>query len=113
MTVHDHRAASMTAETAFATVAALEAEVTKVIVGQQALIRRLLTALFAAIPFATARAPQARAGCGHALLEVVPRVAKTLTATTLGQAISAPFQPVPRTPDFLTSLILVTHVHRA
>ncbi|HKB12586.1 MAG TPA: AAA family ATPase [Vicinamibacterales bacterium] len=113
MTVHDHRAASMTAETAFATVAALEAEVTKVIVGQQALIRRLLTALFAAIPFATARTPQARAGCGHVLLEGVPGVAKTLTATTLAQAISARFQRIQLTPDLLPADILGTRVYDA
>jgi len=62
MSVQDRLAVSSdtSAEHAFATIAALEAEVGTVIVGQQLLIRRLLTGLFAAIPFATARA-QARA----------------------------------------------------
>jgi hypothetical protein len=49
--------------------------------------------LFAAIPFATTRS-EARAGCGHILLEGVPGVAKTLTATTLAHAISARFQRI-------------------
>ncbi|MEO6235444.1 MAG: AAA family ATPase, partial [Vicinamibacterales bacterium] len=75
----------------------LEHEIGKVIVGQHLLIRRMLTALFAAIPFAVSQG-RARAGCGHLLLEGVPGVAKTLTATTLAQAISAKFQRVQLTP---------------
>ncbi len=101
----------MNAERAFATVAALEAEVATVIIGQRLLIRRLLTGLFAAIPFA-ARA-QARAGCGHVLLEGVPGVAKTLTATTLAQAIAARFQRIQLTPDLLPADILGTRVYDA
>ena len=114
MSVHDRlaRTSDFSAETAFATVAGLEAEVAKAIVGQHLLIRRLLTALFAAIPFATARA-QARAGCGHVLLEGVPGVAKTLTATTLAQAISARFQRIQLTPDLLPADILGTRVYDA
>src|SRR5438270_3079499 len=83
-----------------------------VIVVQRVLIRRLLTGLFAAIPFATARA-QARAGCGHVLLEGVPGVAKTLTATTLAQAISARFQRIQLTPDLLPADILGTRIYDA
>ena len=101
-----------TIEGAFAAVAALEAEVAKVIVGQPVLIRRLLTGLFAAIPFATARA-HARVGCGHVLLEGVPGVAKTLTATTLAQAIAARFQRIQLTPDLLPADILGTRVYEA
>jgi len=114
MSVHDRlaRTSDFSAETAFATVAGLEAEVAKAIVGQHLLIRRLLTALFAAIPFATSRA-QARAGCGHVLLEGVPGVAKTLTATTLAQAISARFQRIQLTPDLLPADILGTRVYDA
>ena len=114
MSVHDRlaRTSDFNAETAFATVAGLEAEVAKAIVGQHLLIRRLLTALFAAIPFATSRA-QARAGCGHVLLEGVPGVAKTLTATTLAQAISARFQRIQLTPDLLPADILGTRVYDA
>jgi MoxR-like ATPase len=113
MSLHELAVSSdVSAERAFAAVAALEAEVGKVIVGQHALIRRLLTGLFAAIPFSTARA-HTRAGCGHVLLEGVPGVAKTLTATTLAQAISARFQRIQLTPDLLPADILGTRIYDA
>ena len=101
-----------TAEQAFAIISALEQEIGKVIVGQHELIRRLLTGLFAAIPFATSRG-RARAGCGHVLLEGVPGVAKTLTATTIAQAISARFQRIQLTPDLLPADILGTRIYDA
>jgi len=93
-------------------VSGLETEIAKVIVGQHTLIRRMLTALFAAIPFAASRG-KARTGCGHLLLEGVPGVAKTLTATTIAQAISAKFQRVQLTPDLLPADILGTRVYDA
>ena len=99
-------------ERAAAIVAALEAEIGKVIVGQHTLVRRLLTGLFAAIPFATARS-EVRAGCGHILLEGVPGVAKTLTATALAHAISARFQRIQLTPDLLPADVLGTRVYDA
>ena len=77
----------LTSEYAGDLIAGLESEIAKVIVGQHLLVRRLLTGLFAAIPFATKR-DQVHSGCGHILLEGVPGVAKTLTATTLARAIS-------------------------
>ena len=88
-------------EAALAMVSRLEAEIGQVIVGQATLIRRLLTGLFAAIPFANAEDGAARAGCGHVLLEGVPGVAKTLTATTLARAIDARFQRLQLTPDMM------------
>jgi len=102
----------LTPDAAAAIISGLELEIGKVVVGQQTLIRRLLTGLFAAIPFATARS-EARAGCGHILLEGVPGVAKTLTATTLAQAISARFQRIQLTPDLLPADILGTRVYDA
>ena len=93
-------------------IAGLEQEIGKVIVGQHTLVRRMLTALFAAIPFAASRG-KARTGCGHLLLEGVPGVAKTLTATTLAQAISAKFQRVQLTPDLLPADILGTRIYDA
>jgi MoxR-like ATPase len=93
-------------------VSGLEHEIGKVIVGQHILIRRMLTALFAAIPFAVSKG-RARSGCGHLLLEGVPGVAKTLTATTLAQAISAKFQRVQLTPDLLPADILGTRIYDA
>jgi MoxR-like ATPase len=100
------------AEHAAAIISGLESEIAKVIVGQHTLIRRLLTGLFAAIPFATARS-EARVGCGHILLEGVPGVAKTLTATTLAHAISARFQRIQLTPDLLPADILGTRIYDA
>ncbi|HJZ73633.1 MAG TPA: AAA family ATPase [Vicinamibacterales bacterium] len=114
MSLQDRLAVSseVSAEQAFAAIAGLEGEVGKVIVGQHVLIRRLLTGLLAAIPFATARA-QVRAGCGHVLLEGVPGVAKTLIATTLAQAIAARFQRIQLTPDLLPADILGTRIYDA
>jgi MoxR-like ATPase len=101
-----------TTDHAAGVIAGLESEIGKVIVGQHVLIRRLLTGLFAAIPFASSRGT-ARAGCGHLLLEGVPGVAKTLTATTLAHAISAKFQRIQLTPDLLPADILGTRVYDA
>src|SRR5207247_1517522 len=101
-----------TTDQAFSIVTALEQEIGKVIVGQHELIRRLLTGLFAAIPFATSKG-RARSGCGHILLEGVPGVAKTLTATTIAQAISARFQRIQLTPDLLPADILGTRIYDA
>src|SRR4029077_11814868 len=103
---------ALNAQAAADIVAGLEQEIGKVIVGQHILIRRMLTALFAAIPFAVSKG-RARSGCGHLLLEGVPGVAKTLTATTLAQAISAKFQRVQLTPDLLPADILGTRVYDA
>ena len=103
---------ALNAQAAGEIVTGLEHEIGKVIVGQHVLIRRMLTALFAAIPFAVSRG-RARSGCGHLLLEGVPGVAKTLTATTLAQAISAKFQRVQLTPDLLPADILGTRVYDA
>ena len=105
-------AADWSTEDALGLIGSLEAEIGKVIVGQHVLIRRLLTGLFAAIPFATADTG-ARVGCGHILLEGVPGVAKTLTATTLAQAISAKFQRIQLTPDMLPADILGTRIYDA
>ena len=106
----EHRA--LNAQAAGEIVASLEHEVGKVIVGQHTLIRRMLTGLFAAIPFAVSQG-RARAGCGHLLLEGVPGVAKTLTATTIAKAISAKFQRVQLTPDLLPADIIGTRIYDA
>jgi MoxR-like ATPase len=103
---------TLNAQTAGEIVAGLEQEIGKVIVGQHTLIKRMLTALFAAIPYAVSQG-RARSGCGHLLLEGVPGVAKTLTATTLAKAISAKFQRVQLTPDLLPADILGTRIYDA
>jgi MoxR-like ATPase len=101
-----------TADEALALIEGLEAEIAKTIVGQRILIRRLLTGLFAAIPFASA-GKGARVGCGHILLEGVPGVAKTLTATTLARAIAARFQRLQLTPDMMPADIIGTRIYEA
>ena len=104
--------ADISAEDAFETLQVLERETARVIVGQPVLIRRLLTGLFAAIPYAYTRS-ETRSGCGHVLLEGVPGVAKTLTITTLAHAISARFQRIQLTPDMLPADIVGTRIYDA
>ncbi|MBB2946356.1 MoxR-like ATPase [Actinoplanes lutulentus] len=72
-------------------------EVKKVIVGQDRLIERLLTALLAG---------------GHCLLEGVPGVAKTLAAETLAVAVGGTFHRIQFTPDLVPSDILGTRIYR-
>jgi MoxR-like ATPase len=93
-------------------VAALEREITRTVVGQPVLMRRLLTALFAAIPYAHTRGTT-EYGCGHVLLEGVPGVAKTLTATSIAQGISARFQRIQLTADMLPADIVGTRIYEA
>ena len=100
------------AHAALETVSVLEREVTRVVVGQPLLVRRLLTALFAAVPYAYTRS-ETRYGCGHVLLEGVPGVAKTLTVTTIAHAISARFQRIQLTPDMLPADIVGTRIYEA
>ena len=61
----------------------LKREVGKVIVGQDALLEKMLVALLAD---------------GHILIEGVPGLAKTLAVKTLAQAIHAQFQRIQFTP---------------
>src|ERR687894_2294601 len=72
-------------------------EVKKVIVGQDRLVERLMTALLAG---------------GHCLLEGVPGVAKTLAAETLAVAVGGTFHRIQFTPDLVPSDILGTRVYR-
>jgi MoxR-like ATPase len=102
----------MTAADARDRVARLEADVATVVVGQPHLIHRLVTALFSAIPF-TSSGGGSSVGCGHVLLEGVPGVAKTLTATTIARAISAEFHRIQLTPDLLPADIIGTRIYDA
>ncbi len=104
--------AAMTADSVFAAAEALAREVSTVVVGQTALVSRLLAALFSAIPYSFARSGS-RAGCGHVLLEGVPGVAKTLVATTIARAISASFQRIQLTPDMMPADIVGTRIYDA
>jgi len=90
----------------------IEEALSQVVVGQSALMRRLLTALFAAIPYSFASGEE-RAGCGHVLIEGVPGVAKTLTATTLAHLIAAGFQRIQLTPDLMPADVIGTRIYDA
>ncbi len=74
----------------------LEREIGRVIVGQKALVDRLLVALVAN---------------GHVLLEGVPGLAKTLTLKTLAAATRARFQRLQFTPDMLPADIVGTLIY--
>jgi MoxR-like ATPase len=72
-------------------------EVKKVIVGQDRVIERLMVALLAG---------------GHVLLEGVPGLAKTLTASTLATVAGGTFGRVQFTPDLLPADITGTRIYR-
>ncbi len=114
MTSHAASAASPAsrADDLLATTSALAADIRRVVVGQEYLTSRLLTALFASIPYSFTRS-DARAGCGHVLLEGLPGVAKTLMVTTIARLISASFQRVQLAPDLLPSDILGSRIYDA
>ncbi|NMC71722.1 MAG: AAA domain-containing protein [Myxococcales bacterium] len=71
-------------------------EIGKVIVGQKAMIERVLISLLTG---------------GHVLLEGVPGLAKTLAIRTITQAISAKFQRIQFTPDLLPADLVGTVVY--
>ena len=74
-------------------VARLRAEVAKAVVGQEAIVDRLVIALLIR---------------GHVLLEGVPGLAKTLLVKTLAGAIDATFHRIQFTPDLLPADITGT-----
>src|SRR6266540_4529617 len=71
-------------------------EVRKVIVGQKAMLDRLLIGLL---------------GGGHLLLEGVPGLAKTLSVKTLSDVIDAKFQRIQFTPDLLPADLIGTMIY--
>jgi MoxR-like ATPase len=71
-------------------------EINKVMVGQEALVERVLIALLAD---------------GHILLEGVPGLAKTLLIKTVAQAIHANFSRVQFTPDLLPADLMGTQIY--
>ncbi len=76
-------------------VAALELEIGKVIVGQKEMVQLLLTALLAD---------------GHVLIEGVPGTAKTLAAKLLARCLDIPFSRIQFTPDLMPSDVVGTPV---
>ena len=83
------------AESAF--VDRLTSEVGRVIVGQRAMIERVLIGLLTG---------------GHVLLEGVPGLAKTLTVRTIADALEMSFGRVQFTPDLLPADLIGTMIYR-
>jgi len=73
----------------------LQAELGKVIVGQEAVVEGTLIALFAG---------------GHVLLEGVPGLGKTLLVRTLGEVLGLSFNRIQFTPDLMPADILGTNI---
>lgn len=71
-------------------------EIGKVIVGQKAMVERLLIGLL---------------GNGHILLEGVPGLAKTLAIKTLAASMKAGFQRIQFTPDLLPADLIGTMIY--
>ncbi len=71
-------------------------EIGKVIVGQKAMVERLIIGLL---------------GNGHVLLEGVPGLAKTLAIKTLAAAMKAKFQRIQFTPDLLPADLIGTQIY--
>jgi MoxR-like ATPase len=72
-------------------------EIKRVIVGQDAMLERLLVALLTG---------------GHVLLEGVPGLAKTLTVKTLSEVVGGTFKRVQFTPDLVPADLVGTRIYR-
>lgn len=75
---------------------AVRAEIGRAVVGQEELVDRMLLGLLCN---------------GHVLLEGVPGIAKTLTATSLAKAVQAEFSRIQFTPDLLPGDLTGTLVY--
>src|SRR3954452_10196847 len=90
--IHDDEAAVRRLRAARA---ALKAEIAKVVVGQDAVIDALLTALLCR---------------GHVLMLGVPGLGKTLMARTLARALRMDYRRIQFTPDLMPSDIIGTDI---
>jgi MoxR-like ATPase len=72
-------------------------EIRRVIVGQDAMLERVLVALLAG---------------GHLLLEGVPGLAKTLTIKTLADVLDSSFRRIQFTPDLVPADLIGTRIYR-
>src|SRR5437763_7544429 len=78
--------------------ARLQSEIGKVIVGHTEIVHGVLTCLFVG---------------GHALLEGVPGLGKTLLVRTLSQVLDLKFSRIQFTPDLMPSDIMGTNIINA
>jgi MoxR-like ATPase len=88
-------ASTMTPERYAEVATSIEDEVGKVIVGQHDLVRTVIMCLLAE---------------GHALLEGVPGLGKTMLLKTLSQVVELPFSRVQFTPDLMPADIVGTQI---
>ena len=89
------RAESISVEDFHQTAQAILAEVGKVIVGQQAVVQQVLICLIAG---------------GHALLEGVPGLGKTMLVRTLAEVLDLKFSRIQFTPDLMPADIIGTNI---
>jgi MoxR-like ATPase len=92
----DVRAVNELVERESAFVDSITAELSKVIVGQDHMVERLLIGLLTG---------------GHVLLEGVPGLAKTLTVKTLCDTVNAKFRRIQFTPDLLPADLIGTVIY--
>jgi len=88
----------------------IEGQVSRVIIGQDELVRKILIGLFGRIPYSFRRGEATKTGSGHILLEGVPGLAKTLLVSAIANTIHAKFQRIQFTPDMLPADILGTRI---
>ncbi len=91
----DIRVEASGVEEFYQTAQAILAEVGKVIVGQQAVVQQVLICLIAG---------------GHALLEGVPGLGKTMLVRTLAQVLDLKFSRIQFTPDLMPADIIGTNI---
>jgi MoxR-like ATPase len=77
-------------------VANLQAEIRKIIVGQDEMVQLIITAILAD---------------GHVLIEGVPGVAKTLAAKLVAKSLQTGFSRIQFTPDLMPSDVLGTNIY--
>ena len=95
-TIIDINALNETIQKESAFIDLLTLEMSKVIVGQQHMVERLLIGLL---------------GKGHILLEGVPGLAKTLAINTLAKAMGGTFRRIQFTPDLLPADVVGTLIY--
>ncbi len=78
------------------TVNQIKSEISKVVVGQEAMVDLLLAGMLTG---------------GHTLIEGVPGIAKTLTARMLARTLSVDFSRIQFTPDLMPSDVLGTNIY--
>jgi MoxR-like ATPase len=76
---------------------ALKAEIGKVIIGQDYIVDRILVGILTG---------------GHILLEGVPGLAKSLTASTIARAVGVDYKRIQFTPDLLPADIIGTEIYK-